>query len=450
MENARGSVTLAHPEPIGTQFSDLHTLLTIWCSYFIPLSCGSREQTFFGEKQTETLAMQAGPAAESNKSSQDASALLRDQVKQTAAEASELNHSPAPQPSSPLATATVAIQPPASTSQDAIDRLEEADTASLGPSIGHRPRPDSNHEASDLSPNARSASEVAANEAGPSNTSTSELPSHSGGADRPTPKSDQLPTNLSMLQFAQQSEAKRYHNKTKLESFDKIIGRAPNTPHHVSLQAAPTQKAYLPHWLASPLGMHPSQHLSGPPSRGQPKEPGTASMPASRFTTEDTELNFTPPPHRHLHRDMSVRASPTRQRQQQLHQADPNEPLTPLQPATRVISAHPGPPNPFAASSHSLFSPNHSRPPQPLTRAASDTTICRSNSIASLSPAPALSFRQEPENGEGSFVSLHLETVRPTAPRPYQTAHFGQAPPSLKGKCPSTCCVSGHCMIACI
>lgn len=313
---------------------------------------------------------------------------------------------------------------------------------SPGAATGHRMEPDLTPEASDLTLSACSASEAAADDAGPSNTGSNEMKSHSGGADRTPSMHRQLPTNLSMLQFAQQSEAMRYHNKTKLESFDKIIGRAPNTPHHVSLQAAPTQKAYLPHWLASPLGMHTPHHPRGAPTGAQPRDHGTASMPASRFTTEDTEVNFSTSPHRNLHRDMSMRASPPRQRQQQLHQADPNEPLTPLQPATQGISAHPGP-NPFAAPSHSLSSPDPaSRPRQLLARAASDTTSCKSNSIASLSPAPAKvppSFNREPDSREDSFISLHLQTVRPTAPKPYQTAHFGPPPLPMKGKSVSTC-----------
>lgn len=322
-----------------------------------------------------------------------------------------------------------------------MQRLEEAGAASPGTATSHETKPNSTPEASDLPLSAHSASEAAACDAGPSNTGPDEMRGHSEGADRTPSTHHQLPTNLSMLQFAQQSEAKRYHNKTKLDSFDKIIGRAPNTPHHVSLQAAPTQKAYLPHWLASPLGMHAPHHPRGAPTGAQPRDPGTVSMPASRFTTEDTEVNFSPSPHRNLHRDMSMRASPPRQRQQQLHQADPNEALTPATWGTST-SAHPGP-KPFATPSHSLSSPAHgSRPPRPLTRAASDTTSCKSNSIASLSPAPAKappSFNREPDNSEDSFVSLHLQTVRPTAPKPYQAAHFGPPPLPMQGKSVSTC-----------
>ena len=376
--------------------------------------------------------MQAGPHRDT--SSEHASALLRRQVKQTVAAASELNSS-FTLPSSMPSVAAIAIQPPAGTSQQALHSLASAaDAASLRVSTDHRAEPDSKNEASDESVSVRTATEAAADDPGISKRDPTEASFHCGGAARTTPLSSQLPTNLSMLQFAQQSEAKRYLNKTKLESFDKIIGRAPNTPHHVSLQAAPTQKAYLPQWLASPLGMHASQHTSSANPGMQSKDSGTVSMPASRFTTEDTEVNYSPP-HRDLHRDMSVRASPPRQRQQQLHQADPNEPLTPLPPprqATSVYSA----PNPFATPSHRVLSPDSHKQPRPITRAASDTTICKSDSMVSLSPGVAkvqASSSLEPDNTEGSFVSLHLQTVRPTAPRPYQTAHFGQPPPASKG-----------------
>ena len=381
--------------------------------------------------------MQAGQAGHSNTSSEHASAMLRQEVKQTAAEASELN-SPFTLPSSSPATAVIAIQPPASTSQQVLQSLvSAADAALLGASGAE---PDSPHEAPSLSQSGRTASEPAAEDAETSNDSTVESSSRLGGADR---TNSQLPTNMSMLQFAQQSEASRYHKKTKLESFDKIIGRAPNTPHHVSLQAAPTQKALLPQWLASPLGMQPSHHTGSAAAGVRPQEPGTASMPASRITTEDTELNYSPPPHRNLHRDMSVRASPPQHRQrQQLHQADPHEPLTPLQPPRQGASLH-STPNPFASPSYSLMSPDRNRAPRPLSRAASDTSVCKSNSIAGLSPAVGNiqpDSVAEQDNAEGSFVSLHLQTVRPTAPKPYQTAHFGQPPPPPKGE---TLCASG-------
>ena len=377
------------------------------------------------------MEMQAEHSGHGNEdSSEHASDLLRRQVKQTAADASELN-SPFTLPSSSPATAAIAIQPPATTSRQALQGL--ADAASLGASSSHGAEFASPHEAPDLSQSGRTASEPAAEDAELSCDRSAESSSRLGATDR---TSNQLPTNLSMLQFAQQSESLRYHKKSKLESFDKIIGRAPNTPHHVSLQAGPTQKAYLPQWLASPLGMQPSQHIGSAAAGIRPKEPGTASMPASRFTTEDTELNYSPP-HRNLHRDMSVRASPPQHRQrQQLHQADPNEPLTPLQPPREGASAH-STPHPFATLSHSLVSPDRCKPPRPLSRAASDTTICKSNSVAALSPSGArLQSRSgaEPDNAEGSFVSLHLQTVRPMAPKPYQTAHFGQSPPPPKGE----------------
>ena len=402
------------------------------------------------------MALQAESVAHSSTSSERASALLRRQVKQTAAEASELN-SPSARPSSSAtastaATAAIAIQPPPCTSQQALHSLASAsDAATLGSPSSSGVEPDSTHEAPDAAQSVHSASEAAADSSHeapdppqsvrsaaeaaaaddkPSYDSIPESPSQLGGADRSS--SSQLPTNLSMLQFAQQSEATRYHNKTKLESFDKIIGRAPNTPHHVSLQAAPTQKAYLPQWLASPLGMQPSQHTGSTVPGIGPKKPGTASVPISRFTTEDTELNYSPPD-RVLHRDMSVRAPPPQHRQQlQLHQADPHQPVTPLQPP-RQAAAVPSTPIPFATPGHSWRSPDRYKPPRPLARAASDTTICKSSSMGALSPGIAKAqsgSAAEQDSEEGSFVSLHLQTVRPTALRPYQTAHFGPPPPT--------------------
>ena len=378
--------------------------------------------------------MQAEHARHSSTSSEHASALLRQEVKQTAAEASQLSR-PSSQPSSSPATAAIAIQPPAKTSQQVLQRLlsAAADAASPEASSSPEAEPASPHQAPSLSQSGRSASKSAAEDPETSYDSTAESSSHLRGAEK---TSSQLPTNLSMLQFAQQSEASRYHKKTKLESFDKIIGRAPNTPHHVSLQAAPTQKAYLPQWLASPLGMQPSQHTGSAAAGVRVKEPDSASMPASRFTTEDTEVNYSPP-HRNLHRDMSVRASPPQHRQrQQLHQADPNEPLTPLPPPRQGASMH-STPNPFATPSPSLMSQDRYKPPRPLSRAASDTTICKSNSMAALSPVKGKvqhGSAAEADNAEGSFISLHLQTVRPTAPKPYQTAHFGQPPLPSKGE----------------
>lgn len=45
--------------------------------------------------------------------------------------------------------------------------------------------------------------------------------------------------------------------RLKLESFDKMIGKQPNSIRAVRLHAPPQQRAYLPQWLASPLGMRP-------------------------------------------------------------------------------------------------------------------------------------------------------------------------------------------------
>ena len=240
---------------------------------------------------------------------------------------------------------------------------------------------------------------------------------------------NQLPTNLSMLQFARQSEADRFQKKPKLESFDKIIGRPPNTPHHVSLQAAPTQKAYLPQWLASPLGMQPPQRTASTVPTLDPKTAGDTSLSASRLTTEDAEVTYAS--HNSLHRDTSLRVSPPRhllQQQPQLHQADPHEPYTPPRPARPSPTGSAA--NPFSTLSHTAFSPDRHTPPWPLTRAASDTTVCEDRA----SPSPALqqvlsSSSLEPEAAEDSFVSLPLQTVRPTAPRPYQAGQAGRAPP---------------------
>ena len=401
-----------------------------------PYICQDFHYSSFEMQHIPCLAMQAGHSGHSTTSSEHASALLRQEVKQTAAEAADLN-SPFTLPSSSPATAAIAIQPPARTSQQVLQSLASAaDAASLRASNSAGAELASPHEAPSQSQSGRTATEPAAEHAQISYDSTAESSSRLGSADK---TSSQLPTNLSMLQFAQQSETSRYHKKSKLESFDKIIGRAPNTPHHVSLRAAPAQKAYLPQWLASPLGMQPSQHTGSAAAGIQFKEPGTASMPASRFTTEDTELNYSPP-HRSLHRDMSVRALPPQHRQrQQLHQADPHEPLTPLQPPRQGASMH-STPGPIASPSHSLMSPDRYKPPRPLSRAASDTTICKSDSMAGVSPAvgkvqPGSGAEAEADSAEGSFVSLHLQTVRPTAPKPYQTAHFGQPPLPPKALC---------------
>lgn len=370
---------------------------------------------------------------------------MREQVKHTVAEAAASND-PATLPSSSSpTTAAIALHPPAGTSQQAFQSLVEADAASLGPANSRRDDSDAQSEScrddsrsegqlAEKSQHAQTAFEAFADEAGPSTVDTSEAPSVGGFTDRETSTSGQLPANLTMLQFARQSEAERYQKKPKLESFDKIIGRPPDTPHHVSLQAAPTQKAYLPQWLASPLGMQASQRGSTA-MRANPRETVAGSVPASRFTTEDTEVNYSPP-QRSVHRDMSLRVSPPRQRQWQLHQADPNEPMTP--PETLGGGAPvPSGANPFATLSHSAFSPDRQKPLRPLSRAASDTTICKSNSVASSSAALAKvqsSSNLERDNTEGSFESLHLQSVRPTAPKPYQAGHFGRQSPIVTGE----------------
>ena len=391
------------------------------------------------------LMMQAEYSPYSDASSAHASALLRNQVKQRIAEVAKSNQSSSLPSSESPTTAAIAIHAPAGTSQQAFESLVEADAASLE-STHISSEPVAEDQATDESQRAQTASQADGCEAG------SSQPSSKGRrGDKAATRSGQLPTNLSMLQYAQQSEATRYHKKPKLESFDKIIGRPPNTPHHVSLQAAPTQKAYLPQWLASPLGMQASQHASSTTPGITKKDTGAASLPVSRFTTEDTELNY--PPQRNLHRDMSLRVSPPPQRQRQLHQADPNEPLTPPQPLLRRgASVHSGP-NPFATLSQSAFSPDRHMPPRPLlSRAASDTPVYKSNSGANLSSALAKirsssSSEQEQASTEGTFVSLHLQTVRPTAPKPYQTGQFGRSSPSPTGMTlPDMGKLSGTCL----
>ena len=376
------------------------------------------------------LLLQAGQSPYSDSSSARASTLLREQVKHTVAEAAASND-PAALPSSSPTTAAIALQSPAGTSQQALQSLVGVDAASLGPIL----RPED--QTLDESQSVQTAFEAFTNEAGPSTLGTNGAHSVGGLADGEISTSSQLPTNLTMLQFARQSEAERYQKKPKLESFDKIIGRPPNTPHHVSLQAAPTQKAYLPQWLASPLGMQAPQRASSTAMGAKPVETGNGSMPASRFTTEDTELNYSPP-QRSVHRDMSLRVSPPPQRQRQLHQADPNEPVTP--PETLAQGAPATGAHPFATLSHSAFSPDRHKPLRPLSRAASDTTICKSNSVASLSAALAKvqsGSNVEGDNAEGSFVSLHLQTVRPTAPKPYQAGHLGRQSPEVTGELPN-------------
>lgn len=378
-----------------------------------------------------------GQSPYSSSASVRASASLRDRVKQTVVEASSSQDQDKDQsclPSSSPTTAAVDVRTPAGTNPKAFQDLAGADAASLGPVTAVQAAP---QVLSSLQQSGLHDQSAASNQ-----QQMVPLPSQAA-ADEPrvigeTPaestslvhSTNQLPTNLSMLQFARQSEADRYQKKPKLESFDKIIGRPPNTPHHVSLQAAPTQKAYLPQWLASPLGMQPSQRTASTaiPTL-HPKTPGDRSLPASRLTTEDAEVTYTP--YNSLHRDTSFRVSPPRhllQQQAQLHQADPNEPYTPPRPAGPSPTGSAA--NPFSTLSHTAFSPDRHTPPRPLTRAASDTTVCRGS--ASLSPAPRKvlsSFSLEPEAAEDSFVSLPLQTVRPTAPKPYQAGQAGHASP---------------------
>jgi len=364
-------------------------------------------------------------------------------VKQTVAEASSSQDQDKDQsclPSSSPTTAAIAVRSPAGTNPQAFRDLVGADAASLGsvtavqaaPQVSsslQQPGLDDqtatlNQQQMVLSSSQAAADEqrVSADEQRVGGETTAESISL-------VDSTNQLPTNLSMLQFARQSEADRYQKKPKLESFDKIIGRPPNTPHHVSLQAAPTQKAYLPQWLASPLGMQPSQRTASTVPMLDPKTAGVTSLPASRLTTEDAEVTYAS--YNSLHRDTSLRVSPPRhllQQQAQFHQADPNEPYTPPRPARPSPTGSAA--NPFSTLSHTAFSPDRHTPPRPLTRAASDTPVCKGS--ASLSPAlrqVLSSSSLEPEAAEDSFVSLPLQTVRPTAPRPYQAGQAGRASP---------------------
>ncbi|KAK9823645.1 hypothetical protein WJX72_004414 [[Myrmecia] bisecta] len=68
----------------------------------------------------------------------------------------------------------------------------------------------------------------------------------------------------------QAGSSDRPPKRLKLKSFDKIIGKQPNTVHHVRLHAAPTQKPYLPQWLASPLGFRATDLPFGGHPQGSP------------------------------------------------------------------------------------------------------------------------------------------------------------------------------------
>ncbi|DBA74413.1 TPA: hypothetical protein ACH3X1_011168 [Trebouxia sp. C0004] len=238
---------------------------------------------------------QAGQSPYSSRASAKSSASLRDQVKQTVAEASssqDPNKDQSCLPASSPTTAAIAVRAPAGTNSQAFRDLVDADAASLGsvtavqaaPQLSSSP-PQSRLDDQTVRSNQQQLVSWSSQSAADEQRISGETPAEATSL---VDSTSQLPANLSMLQFARQSEADRYQ-KPKLESFDKIIGRPPNTPHHVSLQAAPTQKAYLPQWLASPLGMQSSQRTTSTVPALHPKTPEDTSLPASRLTTEDAE-----------------------------------------------------------------------------------------------------------------------------------------------------------------
>lgn len=357
-----------------------------------------------------------------HKASVHASAMLRDTVKQTVAAATHANDGNLhlPDSSSPT-TATLAVQLPAETSPEGVKALTNAvagDSASCVDQLG---LPDT-AEAEPSSPTASTSAGAAFPQ-----TPTDDVASSSRDAAMSTSgqvaeagSSPTVPANLSILHFARQSEVERLRRRPKLESFDKMIGNPANTPHHISLQAAPeAHKPYLPQWLASPLGMHATHRTPAP---GQAPAPPAASASASRLTTEDTEVGHS----QHGARNVTTLGLAPLQRQQ-LQQPDPHDlPQTPVQPD--------GSANPFASLSQAAFSP----PSKPLMqrhlkRATSEASMRKSTSSASLSPANRLQSSGSLEvcKPEDSFVSLQLQTVRPTAPRPFSkqaSQSFAQTP----------------------
>lgn len=351
----------------------------------------------------------------SRRASVQASADLRAAVQQTVSHAAS-SRGDAGLQGSPT-TATLAIQPPAGTSPQAVTRL--ADTAAQPAFRPPHQTPQPSQRTSADSVSGQSA-------AGPS--SSGEPP----------------PANLALVHFAKQSEVERLQRKPKLESFDKIIGNPANTPHHISLQAAPAQKAYLPQWLASPLGMHATQRTPAPQGHLPPRL--SASTTTSRFTTEDTEVG---PSH---HAAANARLP---QQLPGLQQPDPHDtPQTPPQAVVAAVStAQQTPatgPNPFASLSQAAFSPTSRQGLQKspsLKRAVSEANMRQSDSSASMSPIGALqtSASLDLSKLEDSFVSLELQTVRPTAPRPFgRQASQPSAqpavlrPPSRGQPCPNT------------
>lgn len=366
-------------------------------------------------------AQQAERKPHNRSSSSQASASLRDTVKQTLAEAAEANDNA----SSP-STAALATQPPEGTSPDRIQLLSDAaagesSTGTSSACLSANPHGNGNSLTASRSPSA-ALSQLPTEEEGIDTIEASTAAAHGAEAGSSPP----LPANLSILQFARQSAVERLHRRPKLESFDKIIGNPANTPHHISLQAAPeTQKPYLPHWLASPLGMHATQRSTITPNQASAGLFGTAS--ASRLTTEDTEVGHS----QHGPRNGAALDALQQNWRQQLQQPDPHDmPLTPLQPAPSPHADQDASSlaNPFASLSQAAFSPP-SKPSlqRSMKRALSEASMQKLTSNASLSPGHRLqsSSSLELAQPEDSFVSLQLQTVRPTAPRPYskQASH---------------------------
>lgn len=61
--------------------------------------------------------------------------------------------------------------------------------------------------------------------------------------------------------------------RLKLESFDTMIGKAPNTVHHVCLSPPmePVQRAALPQWLSTPLTLPRLRSMEPSPDGTQGK-----------------------------------------------------------------------------------------------------------------------------------------------------------------------------------
>lgn len=88
--------------------------------------------------------------------------------------------------------------------------------------------------------------------------------------------------------------------RAKLESLDKLIGQQPDVVHHVRLHAAPSQRAYLPQWLAAPLGRRkPDQAPSAAGPGALPPIAEHGSTTGSRRISDDLshlKASAAPPP----------------------------------------------------------------------------------------------------------------------------------------------------------